>query len=161
MAHDFEAIRELTSAAFNDEELATFCSDHFRAVHENFAAGQTRTQRVLLLIGFAHRNAQLETLLDEIAEANPHQFGLFAIGSTTRGATPEQFAALLAELRAALAQTKLDTDERQAAEDDLAAIDSQTARPEPKLSVIEAKLSSIKALIEGTAGAGMAAPGLA
>ena len=83
------------------------------------------------------------------------------IGDTTHGATPEQFAALLAELRAALAQAKLDPDERQAAEGDLAAVEAQTARSQPKLSVIEAKLSSIKTLIEGAAGAGVAATGLA
>lgn len=246
MTYDLAAIREMISAAFNDEELATFCSDHFRAVYENFAAGQTRAQRVLLLIDFSERNGQLDTLLDEIAKANPYQFALFKdkvragpstpqpdlppvetagveaaggeqggprigsidlrgsqgavispsgpvtqtfgpmvdtgggayvggnvatgggdfigrdrISKTTGGATPELFAALLAELRAALAQAKLDAEERDIAEGDLAVIETQAGKPQPKLSVIEGKLSSIKTLIEGAAGVGMAATGLA
>ena len=249
MDYNLAAIRELISAAFNDEELATFCSDHFRGVYENFAAGQTRAGRVLLLIDFAERNGQLDTLLDEIAKANPYQFGLFAdkvraepvsqfagltpdqaaalftrmfglppvetaggeaaggeqrgprigsidlhgsqgaiispsgpvtqtfgpmidtgggefvgrdhISTTTGWATPEQFAALLAELRAALAQAKLDAEERDIAEGDLAVIDAQAGKPQPKLSVIEGKLNSIKTLIEGAAGIGVAATSLA
>jgi hypothetical protein len=241
MAYNLAAIRELISAAFNDEELTTFCSDHFRGVYENFAAGQTRAGRAQQLIDFAKRNGQLDTLLDEIAKANPYQFGLFAdkvgaepvsqfagltpdqaaggeqggprigsidlrgsqgavispsgpvtqtfgpmidtgggayvggnvatgggdfvwrdrISKTSGGATPEQFAALLAELRAALAQAKLDAEERDIAEGDLAVIETQAGKPQPKLSVIEGKLSSIKTLIEGAAGAGVAATGLA
>ena len=83
------------------------------------------------------------------------------ISKTTGGATPELFAALLAELRAALAQAKLDADERPAAEGDLVVLETQAGKPQPKLSVIESKLSSIKTLLEGAAGAGMAATGLA
>ena len=245
MTYDLAAIREMISAAFNDEELATFCSDHFRAVYENFAAGQTQAQRVLLLVDFTERRGQLDGLLDEIAKANPHQFELFKdkvragpstqqpdlppvetagveaaggkqggprignidlrgsqgaiispsgpitqtfgqmintgggayiggnvttggdfvgrdrISRTAGGATPEQFAALLAELRSALAQAKLDAEERDIAEGDLAVIEAQAGKPQPKLSVIEGKLSSIKVLIEGSAGTGMAATGLA
>ena len=82
------------------------------------------------------------------------------IGDTTHGATPEQFAALLAELRAVLAQATLDAEEREIAEGELVVIEAQAGKPQPKLSVIEGKLSSIKTLIEGAAGIGMAATGL-
>jgi len=40
-------------------------------------------------------------------------------------------------------------------------LETQAGKPQPKLSVIESKLSSIKTLIEGAAGASMAATGLA
>ena len=100
MTYNFAAIRELISAAFNDEELAIFCSDHFRAVYENFAAGQTKGQRVQQLLDFAERQGQHDLLLNEIAQANPYQFGLFRDkvrvepGMQLSGFTPGQAATL-------------------------------------------------------------------
>jgi len=92
------AIHELVSAAFNDDELATFCADHFRAVYEDRAGGQTRSQRVLQLVDYADRYGQLDRLLNEIAKANPYQFGLFSDKAQAEPAsqfsTPNQAAAL-------------------------------------------------------------------
>ena len=34
MRYDLAAVRELVSAAFSDEELRTFCFDHYRVVYE-------------------------------------------------------------------------------------------------------------------------------
>ena len=74
MAYNLAAIRKLVSAAFNDEELRTFCFDHFSAVYEEFAAGQAKGDRVLSLVSYAERQGQLDTLLDAIKQRNPHQF---------------------------------------------------------------------------------------
>jgi len=77
MTYSTVAIRELISAAFNAEELETFCYDHFQPVYKDFTIGQTQSLRAQLLIGFAERRGQLDELLGEIAKANPHQFELF------------------------------------------------------------------------------------
>jgi formylglycine-generating enzyme required for sulfatase activity len=77
MPSNLAAIRKLVSVAFSDEELTTFCFDHFRAVFEEFTAGQTKGQRVLSLVGFAERRGLLDALLDKVKKANPHQFALF------------------------------------------------------------------------------------
>ena len=77
MAYNLAAIRKLVAAAFNDEELRTFCFDHFPAVYEEFAAGQAKGDRVLSLVSYAERQGQLDTLLDAIKQANPYQFDRF------------------------------------------------------------------------------------
>ena len=77
MPSNLAAVRKLVSVAFSDEELTTFCFDHFRAVFEEFTAGQTKGQRVLSLVGFAERRGLLDALLDKVKKANPHQFALF------------------------------------------------------------------------------------
>ena len=38
-------IRELMIAAFDDEELMRFCSDHFREVYDRFGSGIGRIRR--------------------------------------------------------------------------------------------------------------------
>ncbi|MCX6032171.1 MAG: SUMF1/EgtB/PvdO family nonheme iron enzyme [Chloroflexi bacterium] len=88
MPSNLAAVRKLVSAAFGDEDLRTFCFDHFPAVYEEFTAGQTKNARVLSLVSFAERHGRLDTLLDAIKQANPHQFALFeAAVQTGRGAT--------------------------------------------------------------------------
>ena len=77
MAYNLAAIRQLVSAAFSDDELTTFCFDHFPSVGQNFTAGQTLDQRVLLLVDFAARQGQLGVLLDAIKQANPYQYERF------------------------------------------------------------------------------------
>jgi hypothetical protein len=76
--HNLAAIRELVSAAFDDNGLATFCADHFRTVYEDRAGGQSKSQRVLQLVDYAERYGHLDRLLHEIAKANPYQFGRFS-----------------------------------------------------------------------------------
>lgn len=100
MIYNLAAIRELVSAAFNDEELATFCADHFRAVYEDRAGGQTRSQRVLQLVDYAERYGHLDRLLQEIEKANPYQSGLFS--DKVRAEPTPQFSALTPNQAAAL-----------------------------------------------------------
>ena len=60
MPYNLAAIRELVAAAFADEELRTFCFDHYRAVYEQFVAGQGKGARVLTLVEHADRRRSEE-----------------------------------------------------------------------------------------------------
>lgn len=71
------AIRELLTAAFDDEELTTFCFDHFRPVYENFATGMSKGQKIQRLLDSCDRHGQLEELLRLVRERNPAQYKRF------------------------------------------------------------------------------------
>ena len=77
MRYDLAAIRELVSAAFSDEELRTLCFDHYRAVYEQFTAGQSKGDRVLALVAHADKHGLLDNLLAQVKTANPHQYAVF------------------------------------------------------------------------------------
>ena len=77
MRYDLAAIRELVSAAFSDEELRTFCFDHYRAVYEQFAVGQSKGAWVLALVEHADKHGLLDNLLAQVKRANPHQYEVF------------------------------------------------------------------------------------
>ena len=77
MPHNLAAIRELFAAAFSDEELRTFCFDHYRAVYEQFVAGQSKGAMVLALVEHTDRHGLLDNLLAHIKAANPYQYGQF------------------------------------------------------------------------------------
>ena len=77
MRYDLAAIRELVSAAFSDEELRTFCFDHYRVVYEQFAVGQSKGAWVLALVEHADKHGLLDNLLAQVKRANPHQYEVF------------------------------------------------------------------------------------
>jgi class 3 adenylate cyclase len=77
MPYAAAAVRELVDAAFSDEGLSTLCFDRFRAVYDQFAAGQTKGQRVRLLVEHAERQRQLPDLLDAVRRANPGAYAEF------------------------------------------------------------------------------------
>jgi len=77
MRYDLAAIRELVSAAFSDEELRTFCFDHYRVVYEQFAVGQSKGAWVLALVEYADKHGMLNQLLAQVKAANPHQYEVF------------------------------------------------------------------------------------
>jgi formylglycine-generating enzyme required for sulfatase activity len=77
MRFDLAAIRELVSAAFSDEELRTFCFDHYRPVYEQFAVGQSKGAWVLALVEYADKHGMLNQLLAQVKAANPHQYEVF------------------------------------------------------------------------------------
>lgn len=77
--------------------------------------------------------------------------------SPTQSITPEQFIILVRELRAAVAAAPLADDERQAVEQDIAGMESQLQKPEPKLTLIKRGLNNIQAVIEAATGVGSAA----
>jgi len=74
MAYNLAANRQWVTVTFNDEELQTLCFDSFPVVLQDFAAGQTKSQRVRLLVDFAARYDHLDALLDAIQKARPDQF---------------------------------------------------------------------------------------
>ena len=78
MTYNLTSIRQLVTAAFSDDELKAFCFDRFPAVYQDLTVGQTQGQRVLLLVDFAARQGQLDTLLNAVQKANPYHFDRFA-----------------------------------------------------------------------------------
>jgi hypothetical protein len=78
MDYDTSAIRNLLKAAFNDEDLATLCYDHFPPVYEGFATGMTRPWKIQLLIDHCERNNELGKLLRLVEERNPNRYEEFA-----------------------------------------------------------------------------------
>lgn len=79
MPYNDAAIRKLIGAAFvTDEELHVFCSDHYPEVYENFTQGQTKTDRVLMLISYARRSpGGFDGLLKLIKEERPDRYAEF------------------------------------------------------------------------------------
>jgi hypothetical protein len=74
MAYNTAVIRELINAAFSDQELTTFCYDHFRSVFDQFAADMNRQRKIQLLLEYSENQAQLEELLARIEQVNPVQY---------------------------------------------------------------------------------------
>ena len=72
------ALRDLISAALSGDELTALAFDHFRPVYDQFAAGQTRHQRVQLLLDHAVRSKQMARLAALIQEINPARYREFA-----------------------------------------------------------------------------------
>ena len=72
------ALRDLISAALSEDEFTALAFDHFRPVYDQFAAGQTRHQRVQLLLEHAVRSGQMARLAALIQEINPARYREFA-----------------------------------------------------------------------------------
>ena len=71
-------VRDLLSAAFSDEELVTFCFDHFPAVYQDLGSGMGKGQKVQRLLEHCLRRGQMEELLARVHERNPDQYVRFA-----------------------------------------------------------------------------------
>ncbi|MFZ1554491.1 MAG: hypothetical protein WAV53_24090, partial [Anaerolineae bacterium] len=72
------ALRDLISAALSGDEFTALAFDHFRPVYDQFAAGQTRHQRVQLLLEHTARSGQMARLAALIQEINPARYREFA-----------------------------------------------------------------------------------
>ncbi len=70
-------IRDLLNAAFNDEELTTFCFDYFRPVQDDFATGMSKGQKVQRLLDHCTRQDQIDDLLAAVRKANSKQYQRF------------------------------------------------------------------------------------
>jgi len=66
--------------------------------------------------------------------------------------TPAEFAGLINELRTKLATVRLEDDEHTAVQQDLAYVEAQLAKSEPKLVLIKRGLNNIKDVIEQATG---------
>ena len=64
----------LLKDAFTDEDLTNFCFDRFPAVHDNFAQGMSKGQKVQMLLEYCVRHHEVETLLEAVRVANPAQY---------------------------------------------------------------------------------------
>jgi hypothetical protein len=71
------AIRDLLTAAFNDEEVTTLCFDHFRPVYENLAAGMSKGQKIQRLLDYCERHNRIPELLSRVRRANPSKYTEF------------------------------------------------------------------------------------
>lgn len=77
MSYNTATIRQLLNAVFSDEELTTFCYDHFRPVYEKFASGMDRLSKIQLLIEYCERRDEFDRLLAQVKEINPKQYDKF------------------------------------------------------------------------------------
>jgi hypothetical protein len=68
------AIRDLLTAALDDQGLNALAFDHFHPVHDQFSDSLTRSQKIQLLIEYCVRTNQIETLLHQIERLNPAQY---------------------------------------------------------------------------------------
>jgi hypothetical protein len=85
---------------------------------------------------------------------------VFPTHTAAHGASLEQFAAVLKELREAIPSAGLDPKIQAAVEEDVSRVEREAGDPEPNLPVIEARLQGIQSLLQRAAGKGGAAVGL-
>jgi len=71
-------LRELLSAAFNDQEVTTLCFDHFRPVYEDFSSGMSKGDKIQRLLDHCERHDQWARLVALVRDANPAQYARFA-----------------------------------------------------------------------------------
>ena len=76
-AWDTITIRELLTAAFNDEDLTVLCFDHFRSVYEDFGSGMSKGQKIQRLLDHCARHGQVEELLSAVEKRNRVQYDRF------------------------------------------------------------------------------------
>lgn len=72
------AIRDLLTVALDDEMFTVLCFDHFRPVHESFAAGMSKGQKIHRLMDYCVRHNRVAELLDKVKKANPSKYAEFA-----------------------------------------------------------------------------------
>ena len=72
------ALRDLISAALTEDEFTALAFDYFRPVANQFAAGQTHSQRVQLLLEHAERSGQMARLAALIQPINPARYREYA-----------------------------------------------------------------------------------
>jgi DNA-binding winged helix-turn-helix (wHTH) protein len=71
------AIRELMTKAFSDEELISFCFDHFLGTYEKFCTGMSRVMKIHYLIEDSYRQGRLEELLSLLKKYRPMHYEQF------------------------------------------------------------------------------------
>lgn len=71
------AIRELLTAAFDDEEIRTLCFDHFPPVYEDFASGMGKRDMIQRLVEHCVRKQRMQELLALVEKKNPVQYAYF------------------------------------------------------------------------------------
>ncbi len=72
--YNIGVVRQLVGAAFGDQELQDFCMDYFYEVYKQFTQGQTKSERVRMLVDYADRKERLDELIDGVREKNPAKY---------------------------------------------------------------------------------------
>lgn len=75
--HNLPMVRELITAAFDDEALTAFCLDNYRYVYEQFSTGMSKVEKIRRLLDHCVRRSRLDELLTQAKEHNPEQFSHF------------------------------------------------------------------------------------
>ncbi len=76
--YKMDRIHKLLDTSMNDTALQTFCMLHFALVHNNLTEGQTKLQRVNMLLDHANRRLKLETLLALMESTYPENYQQYA-----------------------------------------------------------------------------------
>ena len=72
--YDTAAIRQLLFNAFGDDELLSFCFDHFPSVYQDFGQGMSKSDKIQRLLDYCRHRGQFERLLEAIRKENPNQY---------------------------------------------------------------------------------------
>ena len=67
-------IRSYLTSAYSDEEITVLCTDYFRDVSDNFAAGLTKRQKIQLLLDHCQRRELILNLLAALQKDRPEQY---------------------------------------------------------------------------------------
>jgi predicted MPP superfamily phosphohydrolase len=76
-AYDVQAVRELLSAAFSDEEVMTLAFDRFRTVYEDISGAMGKGTKIRLLVEWCDHYGALDQLLAEVKRRNPNQYARY------------------------------------------------------------------------------------
>ncbi len=69
--HSTATIRQLVEYALRDDDLNNLCQDEFPKVFHQFITGQTKPQRIRLLVEYTDRQREVQKLLNAIEQINP------------------------------------------------------------------------------------------
>jgi Effector-associated domain 7 len=72
-----EAIRDLLTAAFDDEEIRSLCFDHFPPVYEDLASRMGKRDMIQRLVEHCVRHGRMQELLALVEKKNPIQYERF------------------------------------------------------------------------------------
>ena len=74
---DTKSIRQLVEDALSDDDLSNLCQDEFPKVYGQFTTGQTKSQKIRLLVEYVERQGKAQKLLTEIGRLNPNAYSEF------------------------------------------------------------------------------------
>jgi len=72
-----QSIRQLVEEALSDEDLSNLCQDKFPKVYMQFTTGQTRSQRIRLLVDHVKCQLEIPKLLDAVEQTNHNVYSKF------------------------------------------------------------------------------------
>lgn len=75
--YNIKNIHKLLMNAYNDESLSVLCMLHFEYIYNNFAFGQTKQQKIMMLIDHCKRFVKFETLLQLVEQENQIQYNRY------------------------------------------------------------------------------------